>query len=56
MENHAGSPVLFLKLPFQAANKAHQFYRGTELEKLPVNEKSDKQDAVNKLGWSEFSE
>lgn len=40
---------------FQAANKAHQFYMGTDLEKSPLNELNDKQDDA-KLTWNDFSE
>lgn len=56
MENHAGSSVIYLKLLFQAANHSQLFYKGTELEKLPVNEKSDEQNDGNTLNWSDFSE
>lgn len=41
-------------VPLQAANKSHRFYRGTELEKFPVNDKNDEQVDV-KLNWSDFS-
>lgn len=40
---------------FQAANKAHKFFKGTELEKLPVAEAIDSSPEENsKLSWRDF--
>lgn len=38
----------------QAANKAHKFFKGTELEKLPVNEAKAIQEN-SELSFSDFS-
>lgn len=38
----------------QAANKAHKFFKGTELEKLPVNEAKDIEEN-SELSFSDFS-
>lgn len=57
--------VLFARVPqspqhlvnkqkLKSANKAHKFFKGTELESLPVNETKDTQDDSG-LRWSDFS-
>lgn len=40
---------------FQAASKAHKFFKGTELEKLPVAERNDiSSDDNAELSWRDF--
>lgn len=57
--------ILFARIPespqhlvnkqkLKAANKAHKFFKGTELESLPVNETKNTQEESG-LRWSDFS-
>lgn len=58
LPKHITSKITELKqliLYSQAANKAHKFFKGTELEKLPIDESQDDLDTA-KLTMSDFSE